>query len=470
VIDGEAATSHQNPGHKTERAGIRAAGDSRQAGGPGIRITLGAPGSAIAWPNLGFTYDGMGNVTNDGSYSYSYDAEGRPITINGASAIYDAFGRTVELNNGSKQILYGPSGNKFAYMSGQTVQKYYLPLAAGVQDVYDGSGIRYIRYVDWQGSSRVQLTWDGAVVGGEAYAPYGETYAETGTADRMYTGQTQDAIAGSTGMYDFLFRQYSPSQSRWIVPDPAGLAAVDLTNPQTWNRYAYVGNNPLSNTDALGLIIQWPPPPPPPGWFDYLGSLGGGGNGNPLRLQLQPLDGPGEGRGGFLGNVSKFQLKPPSTTGTKAPSSSLLNFLASCEGFSGTAYPDANGNCTIGYGHLLHLGQCTVADGALSVTRPGAMSQFTADVQTAVTTLNNNLSVPLNQGQFDAMVSLTFNMGMGRLQTHDVWKDVNAGNMAAVPGDIRTLGAGGGGMPTRRANEANIFQNGVYADACYSTE
>jgi len=40
---------------------------------------------------------------------------------------------------------------------------------------------------------------------------------------------------------------------RWISPDPAGLAAVDPSNPQSWNRYAYVGNNPLSMIDPLGL-------------------------------------------------------------------------------------------------------------------------------------------------------------------------------------------------------------------------
>ena len=68
--------------------------------------------------------------------------------------------------------------------------------------------------------------------------------------NRNFTGQTQDTTAG---LYDFLFRQQSSAQGRWLVPDPAGLAAVDITNPQTWNRYAYVGNNPPSRVDPLGL-------------------------------------------------------------------------------------------------------------------------------------------------------------------------------------------------------------------------
>src|SRR5579871_3881830 len=50
------------------------------------------------------------------------------------------------------------------------------------------------------------------------------------------------------------FRQYSPLQGRWITPDPADLAAVDLTNPQSLNRYAYVGNNPTTFIDPTGLI------------------------------------------------------------------------------------------------------------------------------------------------------------------------------------------------------------------------
>jgi len=49
------------------------------------------------------------------------------------------------------------------------------------------------------------------------------------------------------------YREYSPVQGRWISPDPTGLNAVDITNPQSWNRYAYVYNNPLSNIDPWGL-------------------------------------------------------------------------------------------------------------------------------------------------------------------------------------------------------------------------
>ncbi|MGH7192551.1 MAG: hypothetical protein ACREJM_03345, partial [Candidatus Saccharimonadales bacterium] len=38
-----------------------------------------------------------------------------------------------------------------------------------------------------------------------------------------------------------------------MSPDPAGLAAVSMTNPQSWNEYAYVLNDPASTLDALGL-------------------------------------------------------------------------------------------------------------------------------------------------------------------------------------------------------------------------
>jgi RHS repeat-associated protein len=84
-----------------------------------------------------------------------------------------------------------------------------------------------------------------------AYAPYGETYAASGASDVSFTGQNNDRVSN---LYDFLFREYHPVQGRWISPDPAGMAAVDPMNPESWNRYAYVGNSPLTATDANGLV------------------------------------------------------------------------------------------------------------------------------------------------------------------------------------------------------------------------
>jgi len=49
------------------------------------------------------------------------------------------------------------------------------------------------------------------------------------------------------------YRTLHAVQGRWLSPDPAGRSAVDPANPQSWNRYAYVLNNPLSNIDPLGL-------------------------------------------------------------------------------------------------------------------------------------------------------------------------------------------------------------------------
>jgi RHS repeat-associated protein len=56
-----------------------------------------------------------------------------------------------------------------------------------------------------------------------------------------------------SSLYDFPARRQSPSQGRWISPDPLGVGAVAITNPQSWNRYVYVLSNPLALIDPLGL-------------------------------------------------------------------------------------------------------------------------------------------------------------------------------------------------------------------------
>jgi RHS repeat-associated protein len=135
-------------------------------------------------------------------------------------------------------------------MQGQTLAHAEVPLPGGGEAVYDSSGFQYYTHPDNLGSVRLATRSDHSVYTANAYAPYGETYAQTGADNRDFTGQRQD-ITG--GQYDFLMRELSAVQGRWWTPDPAGLAAVDPNNPQTWNRYAYVGGNPLMAIDPFGL-------------------------------------------------------------------------------------------------------------------------------------------------------------------------------------------------------------------------
>ena len=201
-------------------------------------------------PGVTPTYDSNGNLTSDGTHTSTWDAEGNPVQLDTTAETYDALGRMVEFGSGNTAVVYSPTGGKLALMSGQSLTKAFVPLPGGATVVYAASGIAYYRHADWLGSSRVASTPSRTKYYDAAYAPYGESYAGSGTTDLSFTGQNQDAVAG---FYDFMFRKYNPVHGRWISPDPAGMAAVSLTNPQTWNRYAYVLNNPLALVDSLGL-------------------------------------------------------------------------------------------------------------------------------------------------------------------------------------------------------------------------
>lgn len=163
---------------------------------------------------------------------------------------YDAFGRMVEQNRSGtySEILYSPIG-KLALMTRQITQNIFLPLPGGEQATYTSQTIRF-RHTDWLGSSRFESNINEQEYGDVAYAPFGENYAVNNTPYLGFTGQNQDTVGGT---YDFLYREYNPTQGRWISPDPAGLRATSFGDPQSFNRYAYVENGPLNSTDPVGL-------------------------------------------------------------------------------------------------------------------------------------------------------------------------------------------------------------------------
>ena len=202
------------------------------------------------------SYDSNGNLKNDCNHTYTWDADGNSITVDSVGLTFDALDRMVEQNRSGTytQVVYGPGGGKLALMSGQTLQKAFVPLPGQAAAVYTSSGLDHYRHSDWLGSVRMSSSSPSqGYVSSLAYAPFGETYASSGTTDASFTGMNPDTTGSTTSSdYDFFAREYS-NEGRWASPDPAGLSAVDPSNPQSWNRYAYVVNNAMSLIDPLGM-------------------------------------------------------------------------------------------------------------------------------------------------------------------------------------------------------------------------
>ncbi|MBV9265470.1 MAG: hypothetical protein JO061_04800 [Acidobacteriaceae bacterium] len=212
------------------------------------------------------SYDANGNLTAYNGQPYGWDAEGKAAyTVSGCqnSFIYDALGRWVETayqqnancNIPAWDMAYAPNGDKFliSTMPGDIYAEQYLQLSGGVRALAYASGfysglVAADLHPDWLGSTRMQ-TDSGSASSDNAYAPFGQMYV--GGANTGYQFAGGGEYLGIAG-WSFPARNYLPDQGRWMSPDPAGVAAVDPTDPQTWNRYVYVRNNPLAQTDPSG--------------------------------------------------------------------------------------------------------------------------------------------------------------------------------------------------------------------------
>ncbi len=113
-------------------------------------------------------------------------------------------------------------------------------------------GTLYYVHSDLLGSTVALSDAAGGEVGRVQYDPYGEVI--TGTlpvtlTDRLFTGARFDS---STGLYYYNARYYDPHLGRFIQPDTL---VPDPLNPQAWNRFSYVYNNPATYNDPSGHFI-----------------------------------------------------------------------------------------------------------------------------------------------------------------------------------------------------------------------
>jgi RHS repeat-associated protein len=121
-----------------------------------------------------------------------------------------------------------------------------------------GGQAAHFEHQDWLGTERMRTSYNSG--NNPAYAVEG-TYTSLAWGDSQTTtsGADQDAYHFADIDYDSetntdhaQFRQYSPTEGRWMRPDPYS-GSYNLGNPQSLNRYTYAMNNPLGNIDPTGL-------------------------------------------------------------------------------------------------------------------------------------------------------------------------------------------------------------------------
>jgi lysozyme len=137
------------------------------------------------------------------------------------------------------------------------------------------------------------------------------------------------------------------------------------------------------------------------------------------------------------------------------PSQDAVDLVQASEGLRLTAYRDSGGKLTIGYGHT-----AGVQDGQ-TITQADAEQLLDEDLDAAGNTVSRLVSVPLTQGQFDALVSFCFNMGSGRLAGSTLLHLLNQGDYGAAGAQLHYwIMAGGVALPgliTRRAAELALW-------------
>ncbi len=135
-----------------------------------------------------------------------------------------------------------------------------------------------------------------------------------------------------------------------------------------------------------------------------------------------------------------------------------LDLVKRSEGFREHIYKDVAGLPTIGYGHRL-LPHESFSDG---IAEPQAAVLLSRDLSGAEQMVRHLVSVPLTQGQFDALVDFCFNIGAGRLAASTLLKALNRGRYDDAAEQLLRWDLAGGevspGLRTRREAELQLWQ------------
>jgi RHS repeat-associated protein len=233
-----------------------------------------------------YGYDAMGNLTSKpgiGNYSFTYDANGNVTNDSKRTFTYTAFEKPskIQQNNDYTDFEYGPNrelikridkrGNnitstlmldgyeQITLPTGVVEHKYSVGDAIITKrsgtPTADAAQVYYL-HKDQQGSTTAITNKDGNTVQQLMYDPWGKQYV-VNTSLLTYTSPAQSkGYTGHEMVNDFEVihmggRTYNPVLGRFMQADPFIQAPGNL---QSYNRYSYVLNNPMSMTDPSGYF------------------------------------------------------------------------------------------------------------------------------------------------------------------------------------------------------------------------
>ena len=277
-------------------------------------------------------YDASGNLTDaGGGWTFTYDATGQQATsaVGSMQNVYDGNRLRGKKTESGVTTYYLRS----SLLGGQIVAELaangdwtrgYVYMGSELLAVQQGSAVNWVHQDPLIKSKRITNS-SGTVISTVELDPWGgETNRSSNEAfqPRKFTSYSRDGI----GSDDAMHRRYNRWWSRFEQPDPYD-GSYDLANPQTFNRYAYVNNDPVNLVDPTGLLPGVCPPEM---------------SGPECLSSWNPIGG---------GPINPFDRRSPTPTSVSGGSSGreIIDFTFNASRtywaiFRGVQYTDANGD------------------------------------------------------------------------------------------------------------------------------
>lgn len=209
----------------------------------------------ISFGSSTFRYDKDGRRTKDAHFTYSYDALDRLTSIKSKDCCYeyryDAFNRRLSSKGSSKEELFFWHGDielgscdaskniKSLRILGEGLKK-----DVGASVLFELDNVPFIPLHDLSGNVRALLDTNGSLIEEISYSAFGPV--SSSRSPWTYASKRQDP---ESSLIYFGARFYDPQTASWLSQDPLGY----LAGP---NLYAYAKNNPLTNLDVFGLLEE----------------------------------------------------------------------------------------------------------------------------------------------------------------------------------------------------------------------